>query len=30
MDKKVPYTIFHKYFKTFNDLDNGTNIKVAY
>ena len=30
MDKRVPYTIIPKYFKTFNDIDNGANIKVIY
>ena len=30
MNKRVPYTIIPKYLKTFNDLDNGSNIKVLY
>ena len=30
MNKRVPYTIIPKYFKTINDIDNGANIKVIY
>ncbi|WP_263969688.1 hypothetical protein [Prochlorococcus marinus] len=30
MHKNIPYTIIPKYFKTFNDSDNGANIKVIY
>ena len=30
MNKRVPYTIIPKYFKTFNDIDDETNIKVIY
>ena len=30
MNKRVPYTIIPKYFKTIHDLDNELNIKVIY
>ncbi len=30
MNKRVPYTIIPKYFRTINDIDNGANIKVIY
>ena len=30
MKKRAPYTIIPKYFKTINDLENGSNIKVVY
>ena len=30
MNKRVPYTIIPKYFRTVNDIDNGANIKVIY
>ena len=30
MNKRVPYTIIPKYFRTFNDIDNGAIIKVIY
>ena len=29
MNKRVPYTIIPKYFRTI-DIDNGANIKVIY
>ncbi len=30
MNKRVPYTIIPKYFKTIHDLENELNIKVIY
>ena len=30
MNKRVPYTIIPKYFRTINDIDNEANIKVIY
>ena len=30
MNKRLPHKIIPKYFKTFNDIDNGLNIKVIY
>ena len=30
MNKRVPYTIIPKYFRTINYIDNEANIKVIY
>ena len=30
MNKRVPYTIIPKYFRTINDIYNEVNIKVIY
>ena len=30
MNKRFPYTIIPKYFKTLNDIGNEANIKVIY
>ena len=30
MNRRLPYAIIPKYFKTINDIDNGANIKVIY
>ena len=30
MNKRVPYTIIPKFFRTINDIDNEANIKVIY
>ena len=30
MNKRVPYTVIPKFFKTVSDIDNGVNIKVIF